>query len=307
MRSLLARLAVLGAFAVSVSACANGAGTSVPFAGAPNQAGGVPGTFQSGSNGQLLLRFIQGSPDAFTPPGGKVDVCLDNQPLGITGGTAAYGQVATGGASNGTLIEVAGGGITHTLSVYPGLPSAGSPGTTAGLECATAPGPYFFNSAVAVATLATPAGSNIRWTAVLGGTAASGTLALYIFAEPTWQIPPAGNAVISHNAAPVYSTGKPGVGFGTCSTTVTPCAVPAVLVGAGNIGKPTKAGIGPTTTTNLPVTSSGLNTIPAGFYDGTGVVAGVPVPVTSVPAPNVLAGQPYVVTQYAYDGPAGGL
>src|ERR1700681_2015581 len=111
MRSLLARLAVLGAFAVSVSACANGAGTAVPFAGAPNQAGGVPGTFQSGSNGQLLLRFIQGSPDSGTAPNGRVDVCLDNQPLGITGGTANYGQVAGGGASNGRLFLVAGGGI----------------------------------------------------------------------------------------------------------------------------------------------------------------------------------------------------
>src|ERR1700688_3234127 len=104
MRSLLARLAVLGAFAVSMSACAGGNGNSLPFAGAPNGAGGVPGTFQSGSNGQLLLRFIQGSPDLFSffggpPASGTVDVCLDNQPLGLTGGVATYGNRAVGGAS----------------------------------------------------------------------------------------------------------------------------------------------------------------------------------------------------------------
>src|ERR1700680_717327 len=105
MRSLLARLAVLGAFAVSMSACSGGNVTSLPFAGAPNGAGGVSGTFQSGSNGQMLLRFIQGSPDTFSffggpPASGNVDVCLDNQPLGITGGTASYGTRAAGGSSN---------------------------------------------------------------------------------------------------------------------------------------------------------------------------------------------------------------
>lgn len=308
MRSLLARLAVLGAFAVSVSACTAGGGTSLPFAGPPNTAGGVPGTFQSGSNGQLLLRFIQGSPDLFSsfggpPPSGLVDVCLDNQPLGITGGTATYGKVATGSASNGSLFEVTGGGITHTISVFPGLG-----GASAGLECSTAPGPYLGNTTIGVATLATPAGSNLRWTVVLAGTMASGTLGLYVYGEPTFQVPPAGYSVISHNAAPAFSKGPPvrGVGFGTCSLTVTPCSVNAVLTGAGNIAAPTAAGIGPTTTVNGFVNSPN-NTIPAGFYDGAGVAAGSPLPITSVAAPNALSGQPYVVTQYAFDGPAGGL
>ena len=255
----------------------------------------------------MLLRFIQGSPDV-----GKVDVCVDNQPLGITNGTAGYGQVAISGANNGTLVAVAGGGITHTLSVYPALPTPGSPGTTAGLECATAPGPYFFNSAIAVATLATLGGSNLRWTVVLGGTAASNTLGLYVFAEPTFQIPPAGNAVISHNAAPAFTAARPapppakGVGFGICTTTVTPCTVPTALTGAQDIGAPTKAGILPTTPVNAS-TTSGLAAIPAGFYDGAGVAAGTPVPITSVAAPAALASQPYVVTQYAIDAPAGGL
>jgi hypothetical protein len=307
MRSLLARLAVLGAFAVSVSACTAGGGTSLPFAGPPNSAGGVPGTFQSGSNGQLLLRFIQGSPDLFSsfggpPASGLVDVCVDNQPLGITGGTATYGKVATGGANNGQLFEVTGGGITHTISVFPGLG-----GASAGLECSTAPGPYLGNTTIGVATLATPAGSNLRWTVVLAGTMASGTLGLYVFAEPTFQVAPAGNSVISHNAAPAFSKANAkGVGFGTCSTTVIPCVASAVLTGAGNIAAPTAAGIGPATTTNAFVNSP-INTMPAGFYDGIGVAAGTPVPITSVVAPNAVSGQPYVVTQYAFDGPAGGL
>ncbi len=307
MRSLLARLAVLGAFAVTMSACAGGNGSALPFAGAPNGAGGVPGTFQSGANGQLLIRFLQGSPDLFSsfggpPASGNVDVCLDNQPLGFTGGTASYGQLATGGASNGTLFEVPGGGINHTIAVFPALVAS-----QRGLECATAPGPYLGNTTIKVATLVTAAGSNLRWTVVLGGTAASGTLGLYVYAEPTYPIPPAGNAVISHNAAPAFSTGKPnGVGFGICTTTVTPCVVPVVITGAAAIAKPTATGIGQTTTTNGSVTS-GINAVPAGFFDGIGVAAGTPVPITSVVAPNALAGQPYVVTQYAFDGPAGGL
>jgi hypothetical protein len=52
---------------------------------------------------------------------------------------------------------------------------------------------------------------------------------------------------------------------------------------------------------------SPLATIPAGFYDGIGVAAGVPVPITSIAAPTPVAGQPYVVELYAIDGPAGGL
>jgi hypothetical protein len=307
MRSLLARLAVLGAFAVSMSACSGGNGTSLPFAGAPNGAGGVSGTFQSGSNGQMLLRFIQGSPDLFSffggpPASGNVDVCLDNQPLGITGGTASYGNRAVGGSSNGTLFLVAGGGITHTITVYPA-----QVGALAGVECSTAPGPYLGVTQIMVATLATGGSSNIRWTVVLGGTKASGTLGLYVFGEPTWFFQPTGNAVISHNAAPAFSIGKAnGIGFGVCTTTVTPCAVATALTGAQAVAKPNVTGILPTTVVNGNV-NSGINAIPAGFYDGIGVAAGTPVPITSVVAPNAVSGQPYVISQYAIDGPAGGL
>src|ERR1700682_4330 len=124
MRSLLARLAVLGAFALSMTACSNGGGNSLPFAGPPNQAGGSSGTIQSGGNGSSVLRFVQGSPDF-----ASVDVCIDNLPFGVTPPQVAYG--ATRG-----LYEVP-GGIGHTVAVYPG-----QPGAQAGLECPTAPGPY---------------------------------------------------------------------------------------------------------------------------------------------------------------------
>ena len=113
-------------------------------------------------------------------------------------------------------------------------------------------------------------------------------------------------SAISHNAAPAFSKANPtGVGFGICTTTVTPCTVPAALTGASGV-----AGAKPSTTggsvVNAPVTS-GLNAVPAGFYDGIGLAAGIPVPITSIPAPNAIANQPYVVQLYAIDGPAGGL
>ena len=302
MRSLLARLAVLGAFAVSMAACSNGSGTSLPFAGPPNNTAGSAGQFQSGGNGLSLIRFIQGSPDAFgTGFGGggptttSVDVCVDNLPLGVTFPTVAYG-------TQSVLYSIP-GGITHTIAVYPFL-GAGQQG----LECPTAPGPYLGVSTIKITTLNPAIGpaANSRLTVVLGGTKASGTLGLYVFGEPSYPIAPGGPAVVSHNAAPLFSVGKPtGVGFGICTTTVTPCAVPTVLAGAGSRPAPTAAGIS-TATINGTVTS-GINAVPAGFYDGIGVAAGSPVPITSVVAPNSIAGQPYVVNLYAIDAPAGGL
>src|ERR1700736_2347451 len=99
MRSLLARLAVLGTFAVATAACSNGSGGALPFSGPPNNAGGSQGQFQSGSNGQALLRFIQGSPDTFSffggpPASGTVDVCVDNIPFGVLNPTVAYGTAS---------------------------------------------------------------------------------------------------------------------------------------------------------------------------------------------------------------------
>jgi len=302
MRSLLARLAVLGALAVSLSACGGGTGNSLPFAGGPNQAGGSPGTIQSGANGQALIRFIQGSPDVTSAanPNGTVDVCVDNLSLGVLGGSAKYGAAATSTANSGTLASIP-GGIPHTVSVFVTQP--GGAGTTPGSECATAPGPFFGSAPLAVTTISP--GNNVRLTIVLAGTAATKTFGLYVFAEPSFIIAPAGSEVISHNAAPAFSAGKPGVGFGTCSTTVTPCVTAATLTGAGSVA-PAKIATAAAAPTTTPVTSA-LAAIPAGFYDGIGVPAGVPVPITSVVAPTPPAGQPYIIDLYAIDGPAGGL
>jgi hypothetical protein len=298
MRSLLVRLAVLGAFAVSMSACTGGNGNALPFAGPPNSAGGSPGTIQSGGNNQTALRFIQGSPDSGSGAGGAVDVCIDNLPLNITQPAVNYGQ-----ASGLYTIP---GGITHTIAVYNGLGTPTPTNAGTGAECPTAPGPYFGLSPLFVTTLSTAATNN-RITVVLGGTAASGTRGLYVFQEPSYAIAPAGAEVISHNAAPAYSKSKgTGVGFGICTTTVTPCAASVVLPGANNVAAPKLVTVSASGTPNGFV-QSGLNSIPPGFYDGTGVPAGNPVPVTSIAAPNAVAGQPYVVNLYAIDAPAGGL
>ncbi len=300
MRSLLARLAVLGAFAVTMTACSNGSGSSLPFAGPPNNAGGSSGTFQSGGNGLALLRFIQGSPDTFStfggpPASGTVDVCVDNLPFGVTRPTVNYGTAAA-------LYSVP-GGITHTIAVYPTIgPSQ------IGLECPTAPGPYLGTSPIKVITIspALAPASGARLTIVLAGTGASNTLGLYVFAEPIFAIAPGGPEVISHNASPAFSIGKAnGVGFGFCTTTVTPCAVATALTGAQALAA-TKPSTPSAQTSNGTVISP-LASIPAGFYDGIGVPAGTPVPITSIAAPTPVAGQPYVVELYSIDGPAGGL
>ncbi len=293
MRSLLARFAVLGAFAVAMTACGGGSGTSLPFAGAPNNAGGSQGTIQSGSNGLALLRFVNGAPGA-GDAAGNVDVCIDQLPITIFAPTVGYGRASL------QLYGIA-GGISHTVAVFPTV--ASGPGSVPGSECATAPGPYFGTSAIAVATIVP--GNNVRMTVVLGGTAASGTLGLYVFNEPTFPTP-AGPAAISHNAAPAYSKSKgTGVGFGICTTTVTPCAAPVALSGAQNVAAP-KVSSATVTATNSFVQSS-LASVPPGFYDGTGVPAGNPVPVTSVAAPGTVSGQAYIVQLYGIDAPAGGL
>jgi len=299
MSSLFARLAVVGAFAVVTTACSNGYGTSLPFAGPPNNGGGSTGTFQSGGNSIALLRFIQGSPDKFStfggpPPSGTVDVCIDNLPFGVTFPAINYGQ------ANPVLYAIP-GGIAHTVSVFPTLG-----GVNVGLECPTAPGPYLGTAAISVTTINPGIGGNPnRLTIVLGGTAASGTRGLYVFGEPSFAITP-GTQAISHNAAPAFSLGKAlGIGFGICSVTVTPCTVASALVGAQGVAAPTAATAN-ASVVNANVASS-LGSIPAGFYDGIGVPAANPVPITSVAAPAQVAGQPYVIQLYAIDAVAGGL
>lgn len=304
MRSQLIRLAALGTLAVSMSACGGGNGTALPYAGGPNNGGGQTGTYQSGSNGQALLRFIQGSPDVATAknPTGTVDVCVDSLALGVIGGTASYGKAATSTANSGTLVSVP-GGISHTISVYNTLGSGAGGFGTAGSECATAPGPYFGLPPLAVTTIVP--GNNVRWTIVLGGTAATNTFGFYVFSEPSFVIAPAGNEVISHNAAPAFTKANAAVGFGTCSTTVTPCATPATLPGAGDLTTPAVATAGASSV--KAGTTSALPAIPAGFFDGVGVTMGTVVPVFSTPAPSPPAGQPYIIDLYAIDAPAAGL
>ena len=293
MRSLLVRLAIAAVLLVPMTACSNGSGTSLPYAGPPNAAGGQNGgIYQSGANGQALLRVVNGSPDTSAT---SIDVCVDQTPLLNTSPSLAYGHASA------TLYSVP-AGIGHTVSVYTTMTPG--PGTTAGSQCATAPGPYFGASAIAFTTYSPAA--NTRETIVLGGTAASGTLGLYVYNDPTFVVQPTTAEAISHNAAPAYSkTQTHGVGFGQCTITVTPCATAVALAGASAVAAP-KVSAPAEAVSNSAETSS-IGTIPAGFYDGAGVTSGTPAPITSVSAPATIAGQPYIVQLYAVDAAAGGL
>jgi hypothetical protein len=322
MRSLLARLAVLGAFAVSISGC-TGTGASLPFAGPPNNAGGVPGTFQGGSNGSMLVRFVNGAPDngGGTPflSATNVDVCIDN--FQFSGGAVAplvpYGRAASGAnGSQNTLVALAAGatagaGVTHTISVFPSpRDSTGAViSSQVGLECPTAPGPYLSSAPVAVTTLTAVA--NTRITIVLGGSAAKGTLGLYIFNDPAFPTSPTSASAYWHNAAPDFSAARVApapktVGFGYCTTTVTPCAVATNLTGASSVPPGTKSAVAAAVLNNQSAQAL-LPLVPAGFFDGAGVLAGAVVPITSVATPALAAGQAPVYGLIAIDAPAGGL
>ena len=308
MRSHLARLAVLGAFAVSLAGC-TGSGTSLPFAGPPNNAGGNPGTFQSGSNGSSLVRFINGAPEF-----PNVDICIDNlqfAPAALAP-IAQYGRPAGGAnASQNTLVAVA-GGIGHTVAVYPSLGS-----TNAGLECPTAPGPYLGTAPIAIAAFTPGAGPTAgtatalgaRLTIVLGGTVGKGTIGLYVFNDPVFPTSPTTASAYWHNAAPNFTAAlvaPKSVGFGYCTTTVTPCAAAVTLTGAGSVPAGTKSSPSAAVVNNQQAQAL-LPLIPAGFYDGAGVSAGTAVPITSVATPALAAGQAPVYELVAIDGPAGGL
>jgi hypothetical protein len=283
MRRLIARLAVLGAFAVAAAACSNGTGSSLPFAGPPNNSGGSPGTYQPGANGTALLRFVQGSPDF-----GTVDICIDNLPFGVTAPSVSYGSASSN-------LYAVGGGISHTVAVYPGLGAA-----MAGLECPTAPGPYFGTPPIAVTTISPgTAGNPARETIILGGTAVSNTLGLYVFGEPSFAVTPAGDEAISHNAAPAFSAAHTSVGFGYI------LGVPTNLSGAQSVAAPTRS---PATVDviNADVQST-IPAVPTSFFDGIGVSSGSVVPITTVAAPAQVPGQPYVIELYGIDAAAGGL
>lgn len=296
MRRRFGLLAVSCVVAVSLSGCGGGGGSglSVPYNVNP------PPTFVSGANGQALLRFIQGSPDV---PGlnGTVDVCVDQKPFGFFGGVASYGRPATSTANTGTLVSIP-SGISHTIAVYATV--NGTPGEYAGEECQTAPGQFLGVEPLVITTI-TPS-FNSRWTIVLAGTHATNTFGLYGFLEPSFAIAPAGNEIISHNAAPAYSAANGGrVGFGTCSVTSVPCAAPATLLGAGYLPPPRIANV--RSATVLVAVTSPLQSVPAGFYDGIGALSGTVQPTTAIASPASVAGQPYVIDLYAIDSPFGGL
>jgi len=285
MRRLLARTTVVAVLGFCLSACTGGGSNSLPFAGPPNNAGGSGSTIQTGSNGQALIRFVQGSPDY-----AGVDVCVDHSAFGITAPTVEYGHVSG--------LYVLAGGIGHVVAVYPA-------GGTPGAECATAPGPYLGTPPIAVTTVTTAV--NARQSLVLGGTAVTTTLGLYVYTDPTFPVAPTAPEAIAHNAAPAFSAAQTpkSVGFGICTTTVTPCVTATALAGATNVAAPH-----PSTPTavsaNATVTTAGASP-PAGFYDGAGVAGGTPVPITSIAAPAPAAGQQDVVQLYAIDAAAGGL
>lgn len=275
------RLAVLGALALILSS-AGCTGSTTTTTAPPVVPTPVPAP--------QLLRFVQGGPSSGSGGSGTVDVCIDTQPFGGSSATAAvnYGSITAL-----YLVDT-----PKLVSVYNGI------GAGAGAECATAPAAYLGNAPIATAAI--PAGTNVRRTIVLGGTSASGTLGLYLYNEPTYAVTPAGFVAITHNVAPVFSTGKAnGVGFGICTSTVTPCTTPVAIVGAQAraVGVPSTASAG---VLNSPVISA-LSSVPPGFYDGIGVAAGTPVPITSIASPSPLAFQAYIVLLYSVDAPAGGL
>jgi hypothetical protein len=274
MRSLLARLAVLGVFAVSVSACSSGHDSSLPVAGPPNNNGGTISNLQTGANGTALIRFVQGSPDV-----GQVDVCIDQ-----TTATAAT-KVAFKGS---TLIGVA-GGIPHIVSVY---------AASGGSECATAPGPFTSaGSSTGTSPIAftsfTPA-VNTRTLVALAGRAGT-TLGLYAWISPTFANVPTGPEAIAYNAAPTFGN----VGFGYLLTAT---STPTNLTGATNLAAPkpgTSTSITPAATT-FSVTAP-LPGVPASFFVGKGVTTGTVVPIKTVAAITPAAGQAYVVDLIAVD------
>jgi hypothetical protein len=277
MRSPLARLVALGAFAVSIAACSNGNGSTLPFAGPPNNAGGNNGSFQSNGSGTALLRFVQGAPDI-----GGVDVCIDQSP------NTALSNLKYKAVSAAPLSVTS--GFAHTIAVY-AVPAAGS-----GTECATAPG-SFSNAGVATAPIATttwnPA-ANARGYFVLGGRAGL-NLGLYFstFSAP-FLIAPTSPQAIAINGSPAFGN----AGLGYALTTGGPVAN---IPGAGNLAFPAPST--PTTTVTKAGTSvlAALPAQPAQFAVGKGVTTGTIVPLATQPAASGPAGSTYVALVVSVD------
>ncbi|MEA2664294.1 MAG: hypothetical protein QOI11_1238, partial [Candidatus Eremiobacteraeota bacterium] len=273
MRSLLARLAVLGAFAVSMSACSNGpGGTSLPFSGSPNSAGGNTGLLQSGANGSSLLRFVHGAPDI-----GTVDVCVDQASVTGTNST----RIAYKGSTPNPLVIPS--GIAHTITIYT------VPTTGAGTECATAPGPYFGSAPVASTTL-TPA-ANSRNYLVLGGRSGS-TLGLYYYAAATFPNPPGAPEAQGFDASPTFGKVAIGAITGATNTTLFP-----------SLNAPVASKPSGTVTTAGSFGIAALPGQPTSFHVGKPVASTlvpiVPLATTSAPIPP--AGSAYVADVFSID------
>lgn len=272
MRSLLARLAVLGAFAVSMSACSNGVGgTSLPFSGPPNSAGGNTGLLQSGATGSALLRFVHGAPDI-----GAVDICIDQASVG--------GTVSTKIAYKGAMLSpiVIPSGIAHTISVYT------VPTTGAGTECATAPGPYFGSAAVATTTL-NPTVSTRNYL-VLGGRSGS-TLGLYYYPAATSFVnPPSAPEAQGFNASPTF--GKVGLGYiiGGVNTNL-----------FASLNAPVASKATATVTTAGSFGLASLPSQPTSFYVGKPVASGTVVPLATQFAAPLITGNTYVADVFSID------
>lgn len=277
MRSLLARLAVLGVLAVSMSACAVGNSSSLPFGGPPNNNSGSVPNFQTGANGTALIRFVQGSPDV-----GQVDICV-GQSSSVSVPSAAISATNVAYKSS-ALLNVA-GGIANIVTVYAAI---------GGAECATAPAAFNGRAPIAFTSF-TPA-ANTRTLIALGGRAGK-NLGLYAWSSPAFPVPPASGETIAYNDAPTFGN----VGFGFVPTAGTPTN----LTGATNIAAPKAAtGSSVTPATNgatIVSATTPLTAIPASFFDGKGVTTGSVVPVTTVAAIAPVSGQAYVVDLIAVD------
>lgn len=278
MRSLLARLAVLGAFAVSVSACSGGNATSLPVAGPPNNNGGTVSLYQPGANGTALIRFVQGSPDV-----GQVLVCVDQ--TSATSATVSF---------KGTSLITVAGTMAHVVSVY--SPSAGP-------ACATAPGPI--NGTAPIANTVITTTLSTRTLVVLAGRAGK-NLGLYAFTSPSFAVPPTTPAAIGYNAAPSFGN----VAFGYEATTG---GTPTAIAGLTSVAQTQK----PASMTSITATAfvlGALPAIPAAFYDAATAAPTTPLATVTVPpavsTPSATApaapiiGQVYVADLIAIDSAA---
>jgi hypothetical protein len=248
MRSLLARLAVLGAFAVSVSACSGGNSSSLPVAGPPNNNGGTVSNYQTGANGNALIRFVQGSPDV-----GQVLVCVDQ--TSATSATVSF---------KGTSLLTVAGGLFHTVSVY---------AASVGPACANAPGPI--NGTAPIASTALTTAISTRTLIVLAGRAGT-TLGLYAFTSPSFAVPPTAPLAIGYNAAPTFGA----VAFGYQLTTAG-AATP--IVGLTNVTQ-TQKPAGKTSITTTAFVTGSIPAIPASFYDAATAAPTTPIATVTVPA-----------------------